>query len=205
MDLTQRRGAESRREGALWRRGISWLFAREAGIETVSTRVHFDLTPEAVWDLILFYEEIPGRPPLLLRTLLPAPLRTEGRKTGVGAEIRCIYQGGDLRKRVTAMKPPYLIRFDVLDQRLGIEDWTRALEGAYRIEPEAGGADLVLTTRYAASLHPRFLWRPIEKLVAGQLHHHVLRGMRHFEGRAAREEPMRMDYATASAKAEGKR
>lgn len=39
-------------------------------------------------------------------------------------------------------------------------------------------ARIFLTTNYSAYLHPRWLWRPLEKLVTAQLHHHVLRGMR---------------------------
>jgi hypothetical protein len=168
------------RPGAVgWRKVLSWLFAREAvTIETVATRVHFEVSPETAWNLIMFYEEVPGRPPFLLRTFLPYPVRTEGTKTSVGARIRCIYRGGDLIKHVTAIEQPCLIQFEVTDQRLGIEGCVVARDGSYAIERNGDGADIVLTTRYSAYLHPRLLWSPLEKLVTGQLHHHVLNGMR---------------------------
>ncbi len=161
-----------------WRRVVSWLFAQEAVIETVATRVRFEVSPETAWNLIMFYEEVPGRPPFLLRVFMPCPVRTEGTKTGVGATIRCIYKGGDLVKRITAIQPPCLIRFEVTDQCLGIEGCVVARGGSYMIERNGDGADIVLTTRYSAYLHPRFLWNPLEKLVTGQLHRHILNGMR---------------------------
>jgi hypothetical protein len=36
----------------------------------------------------------------------------------------------------------------------------------------------VLITNYFAVLHPRFLWRPLEELLVGQLHNHILDGVR---------------------------
>jgi hypothetical protein len=147
-------------------------------IETVTTQVHLDVNRETAWNLIMFYEEVPGRPPFPLRVFMPDPVRTEGKKTGVEARVRCIYKRGYLVKRITALDPPCLIQFEVTEHRLGIEGCATALEGSYAIRPSKDGADIVLTTRYAAYLRPRYLWKPLEKLVAGQLHRHVLAGMR---------------------------
>ena len=65
------------------------------------TKVHFDASPETVWQGMLFYEEVPRRPMPLLRVFLPAPVRTQGDKTRVGAIIECTYDGGYLEKRIT--------------------------------------------------------------------------------------------------------
>ena len=181
--MTNGRSAEpttgrARTHAVAWHGALSRLFARESVIETVTTQVHLDVAPEIAWNLIMFYEEVPGRPPFLLRMFMPAPVRTEGKKTRVGAKVRCIYKGGDLVKRITAIEPPGLIQFEVIDQRLGIEACAVALEGSYVMRRSADGTDIVLTTRYAAYLHPRLLWSPLERLVTGQLHRHVLNGMR---------------------------
>ena len=56
-----------RRCAAVWYRLASWLFAHGTVDETVATRFHFDASPEEVWNHIMFYEEVPGRPPFLLR------------------------------------------------------------------------------------------------------------------------------------------
>jgi hypothetical protein len=139
--------------------------------------LYFPAHPDKVWEGLLFYEEVPGRPPFPLNVFLPAPIRTEGGKGSVGAVIRCFYQDGDLTKRITAVRAPHFIRFDVIDQRLGIEGCAVARGGSYELRSTFTGTEMVASTQYTAHLHPRWIWRPIEKLVMGQLHGHVLRGI----------------------------
>jgi hypothetical protein len=156
---------------------LTLLFAGKPKNEAVATRVHLDAGPETVWNRIQFYEEVPARPPFLLRTLLPQPVRTEGAKTAVGAKVRCIYSTGEVVKHITAVQPPRLIEFEVIDQRLGIERVARTLGGSYHLSPCHDGTDVELVTNYRAYLRPRFLWRPLEMLLVRQLHHHILRGI----------------------------
>lgn len=153
------------------------LSAREAVSETVATRVHLNLSPNQAWNHIMLYEEVPGRPSLLLRILLPQPLRTEGDKTRVGSAVRCVYRGGDLVKRITEVVRPSSLRFEVIGQSLGIEDCIRTRGGSYQILSCRDATDVVLITNYDAYLHPRRVWRPLEVLLVRQLHAHILRGM----------------------------
>jgi polyketide cyclase/dehydrase/lipid transport protein len=157
---------------------IGRLFARNPTTEAVETTMHFDASPEAVWRGMLFYEEVPRRSMPLLSMFLPAPLRTEGDKTRIGAIIACTYDHGYLEKRITVAEPARLVRFDVLVQQLGIEDCISMDDGSYEIHPEAGGTQLVLTTRYRGHLRPRWLARPFEHYLAHRLHRHILHGMR---------------------------
>jgi hypothetical protein len=157
---------------------LSHLFARNPVAEKVSTRVHFASRPEAIWNEIIFYEEVPGHAPLPLRWFMPAPVRTVGAKSTIGAKVRCIYQSGHLVKRITVLDSPCLLRFQVVEQHLGIEGCAIAKGGSYEIYHSGDETDIVLTTRYHAFLHPRWLWRPFERLIAHQLHRHVLNGMR---------------------------
>ena len=64
---------------------VSWLFARAGTREVVATRARVAGRPEQIWDGIMFYEDVPGRPAFPLRALLPAPVRTDGDKSRVGA------------------------------------------------------------------------------------------------------------------------
>jgi hypothetical protein len=159
-------------------RVLSWLFSGQAATEAIETRAHVDAGPEAVWNRIMFYEEVPGRPPFLLRALLPRPVRTEGSKTDAGAIIQCSYRQGELVKRITFVSPPHLVQFEVIEQRLGIEGCAMTLGGSYQIRRCGDGTDVVLTTNYRAYLRPRHLWRPLEALLVGQLHNHILGGVR---------------------------
>jgi Polyketide cyclase / dehydrase and lipid transport len=156
---------------------VSWLCAPKAVSEAVTTRVRFNASPKAIWNHIMFYEELPGRPPFLLRALLPHPVRTEGDKTRVGATVRCEYRGGDLVKRITAVKPHHSLQFEVIEQSLGIEDCVMAVNGSYEINRSGDGSEVVLTTNYRAYLRPSWAWRPLEKLLVSQLHRHILDGI----------------------------
>jgi hypothetical protein len=60
---------------------------------------------------------------------------------------------------------------------LGIEGCTLTLGGSYQIHACEDAADVLLTTNYRAYLRPRFLWRPLEALMVGQLHNHILNGV----------------------------
>jgi len=157
---------------------VGRLFPRNDKVDTVDTTRRFDAAPDAVWDAMLFYEEVPGRPSVLLRAFLPAPLRTRGEKTRVGATIACTYEAGYLEKRITAVERPRLIAFDVLIQELGIEDCIGMQGGSYNIRQVEVGSDLVLTTVYRGHLRPRWVWRPFERFLAHRLHQHILNGIR---------------------------
>ncbi len=159
----------------LWRVGS--LFPRAQAIEAVTTRAAFGAPPEQVWRAMLFYEEVPGRPPLLLRMLLPTPLRTEAGEKRVGATVACRYTHGTLVKRFTILEPPHVARFEVIEQRIGVERCVTTVEGVYEIAAIEGGSEVALTTRYRGHLRPRWLWRPLERLLAHRLHAHILSGM----------------------------
>ena len=105
---------------------------------------------------------------------MPKPMRTEGEKTQAGQIVHCVYDGGHLVKRIIAVEPPHRMAFDVLEQRLGIEGCVIAQEGAYEVNRVPGGSEVVLTTQYRTFLHPRWLWRPLERMVAKSLHLHIL-------------------------------
>jgi hypothetical protein len=156
---------------------IGTLFPRNNVNEVVATTVRFDAPPEALWDGIVFYEEVPIRPPLLLRFLLPHPVRTSGDKTRVGTTIVCIYNSGGLVKSITAVDPPHLVRFDVVEQSLGIEGCITTLGGSYEINAGVDGSEVILTTNYRGHLRPRNLWRPLERFVARELHRYILSGI----------------------------
>jgi hypothetical protein len=163
---------------ATWYGVINPLFARKAVSETVATQICFNGRPEQVWNHLLFYEEVPGPPPLLLRALLPHPVRTEGVKDRVGSSVRCVYRAGDLVKRITKVEPPHLLQFEVIEQRLGIENCILTLGGSYEIHVCGPATKVTVITNYQAYLRPRYLLRPLEAFFVSQLHRHILRAVR---------------------------
>ena len=166
-----------------WLGGIGRLFPRNPRVESVATTMDLAGPPHAIWERILFYEEVPRRPAPLLQIFLPRPVRTDGNKTQADALVRCTYERGHLVKRITTVEPPSFVSFDVLEQHLGIEDCISMTGGSYTIRPVEGGSQVVLTTNYRGHLRPRWLWRPLERYLAHQVHRHILEGMREHIGR----------------------
>jgi hypothetical protein len=171
--LTRRRGGVRR-----WLSKIGGWFARNPHGDEVVTTMRWPLTRDEVWRGLLFYEEVPRRPWLLLRLFLPRPIRTEGGKKTVGDIVRCTYDGGHLVKRITRADAGRAIEFEVLEQDLGIEGCVAMGNGSYEIRETLDGSEVLLTTCYHGHLRPRFLWRPIERYIARSLHRHILEGMR---------------------------
>jgi hypothetical protein len=146
---------------------------------SVATAMIFDAAPAEVWDALMFYEQIDRRPPLHLRLLLPAPIETAGRKSEIGDEARCLYRGGYLIKRVTQVEPRRRYVFEVCEQALEVGRGVRLSGGEYAIRELARGrTEVRIVTRYASSRWPRWLWRPVERMVCHSFHRHILRAMR---------------------------
>jgi hypothetical protein len=164
------------REGLLSRLGR--LFPRDVPIEKITTSARFDASPEIVWQKLIIYEDVLAPPPLLLRILLTAPVRSEGDKSRVGENIRCTYTGGNMVKTIRVVEPPRLLEFDATEQHLGIEGCVVAVKGSYELRSCGNETEVVATTYYRGYLRPRFFWRPFEQLLTHQLHRHILEGMR---------------------------
>ena len=73
----------------------------------------------------------------------------------------CVYDGGRLVKRATAVEPTHRLVFDVIDQ-VNIEDKSiRLINGCFEFEAVGEGqTGARLSTRYTPKLTPRWLWRP---------------------------------------------
>jgi hypothetical protein len=173
-------GALSRRRAPVFRVALDRMarwFPKNPRVDAATTTAGVDLSLDRAWDALRFYEEIPARPSTLLRLLLPTPVRSEGQKAQPGALIRCMYDGGDLVKRITVADRPHLLRFEVVEQHLGIENCFSLGEGSYEIRERGTGSEVRLTTAYRGHLRPRFLWRPLERTLAHAVHRHILRGL----------------------------
>ncbi len=147
--------------------------------DAVATSMRIAASRASVWERLMFYEQLDQRPPLHLRLLLPVPIRTLGEKSHVGDEARCLYEGGHLIKRITAVEPGHRYAFDVIEQSLPIGGGMTLVGGEYRLDDQPLGATVVtLSTRYIGGRRPRWLWRPIEAAVCHSFHRHILGAIR---------------------------
>jgi len=146
---------------------------------SIVTRMIFAASPERVWEGLVFYEELGGRPPWHLRLLLPVPIRTEGKVSAVGDEATCLYEGGHLLKRITKIEQGDLYEFEVAEQALSVGGGMRLSGGRYTLRglPD-GRTEVSVETRYLSRKWPRWFWRPLEKMVCHLFHRYLLGSMR---------------------------
>jgi hypothetical protein len=146
---------------------------------SVVTRMSFSASPVEVWDGLMLYEELGGRPPLHLRLLLPVPIRTEGRIAEVGDEAKCLYEGGYLLKRMTRIERGDLYEFEVAEQELSLGGGMRLSGGRYALHELADGrTEVAIETRYVSTKWPRWFWKPLEAMVCHWFHRYLLGAMR---------------------------
>jgi hypothetical protein len=142
---------------------------------SVVTHMTIEAASDQVWRSLVFYEGIDSVPPLYLRLLLPAPIRTEGAKSAVGDVATCLYRGGYLLKRVTRIDVDRLYEFTVDEQHLPIGGGIRLTGGSYALRDLGPGCtDLAITTRYVNGHRPRWLVAPVEAAVCHVFHRHLL-------------------------------
>ncbi len=167
----------------IWSAAASLRFRQSAApavaVASIVTRMKFAASPERVWEGLMFYEQIAERPPLHLRVLLPRPIRTEGRKSEVGDEVRCLYESGFLLKRVTRIDRGRHYGFEVGEQNLSVGGGMRVSGGAYTLrELPDGSSEMALETRYVSPRRPRWLWQSIEAAICHTFHRHILTAIR---------------------------
>jgi hypothetical protein len=143
--------------------------------ESIVTRRTLAASPERVWNALMFYEEIGEPPPLHLRLLLPLPIRTDGSKSAVGDEAKCLYEGGHLLKRVTHIDPCRHYGFEVVEQDLVVGGGLMLSGGGYKLrELSPRATEVAVTTQYVSHKRPSWLWKPIEATVGHMFHRYLL-------------------------------
>jgi hypothetical protein len=145
---------------------------------SVTTCQDFPAAADAVWDALMFYEEIAEDRPFLLRRFLPTPIGTHGCKSQVGSDVKCRYAGGHLLKRVTRVVRGDNYAFEIVEQDLALGG-IKLLGGEYRLRTvSADCTEVALATHYASSNRPRWVFGPIEAAICHAFHRYILSAMR---------------------------
>lgn len=145
---------------------------------SITTCQDFFAAADAVWDALMFYEEITQDRPFLLRRFLPTPIGTQGCKSQVGSDVKCRYTGGHLLKRVTRIIRGHIYAFEVVEQNLALGG-IRLLGGDYTLRTLSKDRTRVaLATHYASPNNPRWLFRRVEAGICHSFHRYILSAMR---------------------------
>jgi hypothetical protein len=145
---------------------------------SVTTCQDFLAAADAVWEALMFYEEIAEDRPFLLRRFLPTPIGTQGCKSTVGGNVKCRYVGGHLVKHVTRIIRGHNYAFEIVEQNLALGG-IRLLGGDYTLHILSEDCTRVaLATRYSSPNCPRWLFARLEAAVCHSFHHYILSAMR---------------------------
>jgi hypothetical protein len=144
----------------------------------VTTCQDFLAPPGAVWNALMFYEEITEERPFLLRRFVPAPVGSQGCKSTLGGEVKCQYVGGHLVKRVTHIVRERSYAFEIVQQNLALRG-IRLLGGDYTLRVQSEDCTRVaLATHYASLNYPRWVFGRLEAAVCHSFHCYILSAMR---------------------------
>ena len=144
---------------------------------SVTTCQDFFAPADAVWDALMFYEDIAEDRPFLLRRFLPTPIGTQGCKSEVGTVVKCQYVGGHLCKRVTRIVRAHNYAFEIVEQDLALGG-IRLIGGDYSLRMLSKDRTRVaLATHYASPNCPRWLFGRLEAAVCHSFHRYILSAM----------------------------
>ena len=191
-------GAPSARAG-LGAPMLAWpllLFAEPAPgpglVHQVATTVEVDAPPEAVWQVVIAFPEIPKDqlPAWYFQLGVAWPQRARIEGTGVGAVRHCEFSTGAFIEPVTVWEPGRRLAFDVVENPPTMDELSpwgavaaphlaqhilSSQRGEFRLEPLPGGRTrLTGTTWYTFDMAPTWYWTLWSDAILHAVHRRVL-------------------------------
>jgi hypothetical protein len=148
-------------------------------IHVVCTSGRLSCEAQRAWEKVCFYEHIATQPSLLLRTVLPVPLRTTGAYRKVGDVSRCMYSdGGYLTKKIVHLVGGQRIDFEIVEQSIRYAPSIVLKGGTIQIDSHDDGTSSVqMLTRYEVHKAARLIPRLFIDHVVSAMHKIVIRDM----------------------------
>jgi uncharacterized membrane protein YhaH (DUF805 family) len=166
---------------------------RAAGISEpvlpVTTTVEISAPPEAVWNNVVSFSELPAPSHWIFRLGFAYPTRATIVGRGVGAVRHCEFTTGPFVEPITVWDEPRLLKFSVASQPspmkesswypdlhpAHLDDYLISKGGEFRLEPLPGGRTrLTGTTWYSHAIRPGWYWRPMSDWIIHRIHERVL-------------------------------
>lgn len=158
-------------------------------LREVTTSVEIDAPPEAVWNNVVGFSELPPPPEWFFRLGIAYPMRATIQGTGVGAVRHCEFSTGPFVEPITTWDPPRKLAFDVTSQPPSmtelspyqhvdaphLEGYMVSRGGEFRLVPLPNGRTrLEGSTFYTLSIYPESYWVVWGELLLHSIHGRVL-------------------------------
>jgi uncharacterized protein YndB with AHSA1/START domain len=158
----------------------------------VETSITVSAPPEAVWDVVLAFPDIPSTPtdPWFFRAGVAMPVRARIEGSGVGAVRHCEFTTGAFVEPITGWDPPHHLAFDVVSQPAPMTElspWQAvhaphltdgtltSRRGEFRLTPTAeGGTRLTGRTWFTVQMAPVGWWALWVEAIVHRVHLRVL-------------------------------
>ena len=162
-------------------------------IYEVRTSIDIQAPPEAVWQQVVAFSEIPPPKEWMFRAGIAYPIRAGIQGSGPGAERHCEFSTGTFVEPIQVWDEPRLLKFSVTSNPAPLDEWTpyRHIEpphlhgylvskgGQFLLTPlPNGGTRVEGTTWYRHSLWPAPYWRLWSDAIIHKIHWRVLNHIR---------------------------
>ena len=165
----------------------------DAVVHTAETVVEVDAPPEAVWDVVVAFPEIPtsDTPEWFFRAGVAWPQRARIEGSGVGAVRYCEFSTGPFVEPITTWDPPHHLAFDVTESpppMTELSPWRvvhaphifdgtlQSRRGEFVLEALPGGRTrLTGRTHYTLDMAPVGYWSAWSTAIIHRIHGRVLR------------------------------
>jgi len=170
--------------------GLDAKVQGEPPLLVVHSSIDIDAPPEAVWEKVVTFTEIPEPREWLFHTGIAYPLRATMVGTGVGAVRRCQFTTGAFVEPIQVWDAPRLLRFGVTENPAPMEELTPyhriepphlkgyfvSHEGQFELTRLPGNRTrLTGTTWYTDRIWPSAYWRLWSDYIVHRIHMRVLR------------------------------
>jgi len=154
-----------------------------------TSEIHIDAPPDAVWEHVVSFSELPPPSDWLLQTGIACPLRARIEGEGVGAVRYCEFTTGPFVEPITVWDPPHTLGFNVVEQPEPMHEWSpydevfsphlkdtmMSQRGQFELIETDQGTLLRGTTWYTLDLAPAPYWRLWSDFVVHRIHMRVLK------------------------------
>jgi uncharacterized membrane protein YhaH (DUF805 family) len=163
-------------------------------LREVTTAIEIDAPPDAVFQHVTSFSELPATPDWFFKLGIAYPIRARIVGEGVGAIRYCEFSTGPFVEPITVWEPGKRLAFDVVAQPPSMKEWSPyahvnaphlegymvSKRGEFRLIALPGGRTrLEGSTFYTLSIYPEAYWVPWGEALLHRIHTRVLTHVKH--------------------------
>ena len=170
--------------------GLEQMLPPQTATYMVKSSIDVNASPEAVWQQVIAFSEIPAPEEMIFRAGVAYPIRAEIHGSGPGAVRYCMFSTGPFVEPIEVWQEPTLLRFRVTANPAPMNElspyshiepphlhgYFESHQGQFQLtELPDGRTHLEGTTWYSHALWPQVYWRHWSDYIIHTIHMRVLK------------------------------